>query len=175
MRVNIPVLMENDYREIESILENLRLSTDARCVFLTDNEGRYIARTGAVDRLPLAKIASLLGGSLATLNEAGKNIDNDAEAINLAYRESPYGILNVVNVGPQFLLIIIFQNSSVDHRLPKIWPTVLATVHALREKIFRLEISPSDSRVDGTFNESISDELQKLLARENNPDGGLGS
>jgi CheY-like chemotaxis protein len=168
VRENLPVLAEKDYQEIENILQDLRHTIDARCAFLTDNEGRYIARTGAVDRLPLAKIASLLGGCLSTLDEAGKNIDSDAEAINLAYRESPYGILYVVNVGPQFLLIILFQGSSAEHRLPNIWSAALKTVHSLREKIFRIEVSPSDSPIDGTFNEAISDELRKILLKPGN-------
>ena len=50
------------------------------------------------------KIAALLGGSIATLIEAGRTIDNDEEAINLGYREAQKGNLYVINIGRSVLI-----------------------------------------------------------------------
>ena len=158
------VLSDDDYLEINQILQRLQTAVAARAVLLTDSEGKYIACSGDVNDLPLNKIASLLGGSLATLIEAGRSIDNDPDSTYLAYREGGHDNIFAVNVGLQFLLIIILQRGSVNSRLGVIWYTAQATVHTLKEKFASSKYVLPGDVLSPNMEKAVSGELQKILS-----------
>jgi len=158
------VLSDDDYLEINQILQGLQSVVGARAVLLTDSEGKYIACSGDVKDLPLNKIASLLGGSLATLIEAGRSIDNDPDSTYLAYREGGQDNLFAVNVGLQFLLIIILQRGSMNSRLGVIWYTAQAAIHTLKEKFASSRFVLPGDVLSPNMEKAVSGELQKILA-----------
>lgn len=165
------VLSEQDYREVDHLLSDLQAAVGARCIFLTDSEGRYIAGTGLFEDMPLTKIASLLGGSLATLTEAGRMIDRDEDAINLAYREGVRDNLYVVNIGLLFLLIIVIERGTFSSRLGSVWYRAQITAADLREKFAGMKCTPPDDLLGRNLEEAFSGELRKILSipKENLP------
>jgi CheY-like chemotaxis protein len=70
----ILVLSEKDYRDVDRILCQLQGDVAARCILMADGEGRCLARAGNTEYLDLTQLASLLGGSMTTLGEAGKAV-----------------------------------------------------------------------------------------------------
>ena len=158
------VLAENDYREVVQILRKLQADVGARYIFLTDNEGRYIAFTGIDDNVNFRKIAALLGGSIATLIEAGRTIDNDEETINLGYREAQKGNLYVVNVGRQFLLIIVIDRGPSSSRLGTVWYCAQATVLTLREKFDHAEYNSAENMLGENLEQAIAGGLQDIFS-----------
>jgi len=167
------VLSENDYRQVIQILRKLQADVGARYIFLTDNEGRYIAFTGIDDNVNFRKIATLLGGSIATLIEAGRTIDNDEEAINLGYREAKKGNLYVINIGRQFLLIIAIDRGPSSSRLGTVWYCAQATVLALREKFDHAEYTNAENMLGENLEQAIAGGLQDVFidAGSNRPPG----
>ena len=165
------VLSENDYREVVHILRKLQADVGARYIFLTDNEGRYIAFTGIDDDVNFRKIAALLGGSIATLIEAGRTIDNDEEAINLGYREAQKGNLYVINIGRQFLLIIVIDRGPSSSRLGTVWYCAQTTVMALREKFGHAEYTNAENMLGENLEQAIAGGLQDVFfdASSNRP------
>ncbi len=159
----IPVLSDRDYRDVVHILKELWVDVGARYVFLTDNEGRYIAFVGVEDDIKLATVASLLGGSIATLIEAGKAIDHDEEASNLAYREAKNGYLYVINAGTQFQLIIVINKSSYSCRLGSVWYYALNTVTTLKGKFEQTESLQPEDLFGKNAEQTVSGELQDIL------------
>ncbi len=160
----IPVLSDFDYREVVQILEKLQGDVGARYIFLTDNEGRYIAFVGVEDDIKLATVSSLLGGSIATLIEAGKAIDHDDEASNLAYRESKNGYLYVVNAGTQFQLIIVISRSSYPCRLGSVWYYAQNTVELLRKKFEQSENTQPENLLGDNAEQAVFGGLQEILS-----------
>jgi len=158
------VLSEDDYLEINQTLQRLQAAIGARAVLLTDNEGKYIACSGIVNELPLDKIASLLGGSLATLVEAGRSIDDDPDSIYLAYREGGHDNLFAVNVGLQFLLIIILQRGTTNSRLGTLWYVAQTTVQTLKEKFASSKYVLPGDVLSPNMEKAVSGELQKILS-----------
>ncbi len=157
------VLSENDYREVVQILRKLQADVGARYIFLTDNEGRYIAFTGIDDNVNFRKIAALLGGSIATLIEAGRTIDNDEEAINLGYREAKKGNLYVINIGRQFLLIIVIDRGPSSSRLGTVWYCAQATVMTLRGKFEHAEYTSAENLLGENLEQAIAVGLQDVF------------
>ena len=142
----------------------MQADVGARYIFLTDNEGRYIAFTGIDDNVNFRKIAALLGGSIATLIEAGRTIDNDEEAINLGYREAQKGNLYVVNVGRQFLLIIVIDRGPSSSRLGVVWYCAQATVLTLREKFEHAEYTSAGNLLGENLEQAIAGGLQDIFS-----------
>jgi len=163
------VLSDDDYREVNHVLQQLQGNLGARSVLLTDSEGKYIACAGVMNDLPIGKISSLLGGCLATLIEAGKSVDDDEEATNLAYREGKQDNLYVVNVGLQFLLIIIIQRGSMNSRLGTVWYAAQAAVETLRGKIASLKLAISGDLLDADLEQAVSNQLQQILCSPEQP------
>ncbi|HTX78985.1 MAG TPA: response regulator [Longilinea sp.] len=147
---------QSDYPEINEILLQLQNTARARCIFLTDNEGKYLACTGSMENLSLTRIALLLGKSISNLIEAGKSIGNDQKAINLSYRESEHGDLYVTNVGPRFLLIVIIQRDSFNNHLETIWRLIKATVVTLQKKTSSDEFSPLGDLMDMNMERAVT-------------------
>jgi CheY-like chemotaxis protein/predicted regulator of Ras-like GTPase activity (Roadblock/LC7/MglB family) len=163
------VLSEVDYRKLNQIMEQLQKDVGARCVILTDGEGRSIARIGHVEDLPLARIASLLGGSVATLEEAGRTIDSKDDGFNLAYREGKSGNIYAVNIGTQFLLIILIERGPFSSRLGMVWYSAQNAAAALLEGMNNAKYSSPGDVLRGDLEQAMDGELDRLFGGEPAP------
>jgi two-component system response regulator (stage 0 sporulation protein F) len=169
----ILVLSEKDYRDVDALLSRLQGEVAARCVLLADSEGRCLARAGNADRLDLGQIASLLGGSMTTLGEAGKAVDPGEEGVNLAYREGKREDLYAVNVGV-FLLILIIDRGPFSTRLGSVWYAAQKASGELREKFRTADYRTTENTLDRDMEHALYGELQKILV-ENGPVSRIGS
>lgn len=166
----ILVLSDERYRQISRLLERLRSDVSARCVYLTNAEGRTIARTGDTDQLPMEQIASLLGGGMATLIEAGRGLDGDTEAINLAYREGKGEYLYALNIGRDMLLIMVIDRGPYSSRLGSAWYYAQQAALNLRELIKETTQSSQQIFKETIDQQAFDTELNKLFS-ENNDTG----
>jgi two-component system response regulator (stage 0 sporulation protein F) len=162
-RPGVLVLSDKHYRHINTLLMELNREINARCIFLTTGEGRFIARVGNVENLPLEQIASLIGGGIATMIEAGHVIDGDFDAINLAYREGKRENLFVINIGRDLLLIIITSNGTLSTRLGMVWYYARQTAFKLQEKLEDSDYTSLQQVLGENIGQAIDDELDKLV------------
>jgi two-component system, response regulator, stage 0 sporulation protein F len=143
-RPGILILSDERYLKINEALTQLQVDVGARCIFLTNPEGHFLAKIGDMRRLPLEQIACLVGGSVATLLEAGRIIDGEDDTINLTYREGKRDNLYVVNIGIQLLLIIVSERGTYSSKLGTVWYYAQKTALALRRQLGEAEYaSPS--------------------------------
>jgi CheY-like chemotaxis protein len=161
------VLSDEQYRQINQMLEQLRTDVGARCVLLTNPEGRTVARIGDTEELPLAQITSLLGGGIATLIEVGRSLDGDTEAINLAYREGKNEYLYALNVGQQMLLFLVIDRTPYSSRLGSAWYYAQQTALTLREKLSQTHQSNPQHVFNEAVDEAFDAELDKLFSSDN--------
>ena len=159
----IPVLSDDHYQQVNRMLEKLLTDVGARCVFLTNTQGQAIARTGHTDKLPAVEMASLLGAGIATLNEAGRVLEADPEAINLAYRESTNGYLYAVNVGQRQLLILVIARRAYSSRLGTVWYHARQTALALRQIVSEAAQVTPQQIFNPSVNQDFETELDKLF------------
>jgi len=155
---------DEQYQQIYSLLEKLRNNVSARCVFLTNAEGRTIIRIGDIEKLPVEQITSLLGGGIATLIEAGRTIDGDAEAINLAYREGKNEYLYALNIGQQMLLFLIIDRGPYSSRLGSAWYYAQQTALGLREKLHNTKQKQPAPIFDEALDQAFDAEIDKLFS-----------
>jgi len=157
------VLSEKDYGEIDRILSELHNGINARYTVITDNDGRYITCRGIYDNLPLTTITSLLGGSLATLTEAGRMIDNHKDAIHLAYREGLRDNLYVIDVGHSFLLTIFIERDTTGSQLGAVWSYAQKAVTSLQRQFSRRSRAETEELIGEDFEQAFSGQLQTLM------------
>jgi CheY-like chemotaxis protein len=169
----ILVLSEKDYRDVDALLSRLQGEVAARCVLLADSEGRCLARAGNSDNFDLGQIASLLGGSMTTLDEAGKAVDPAADGINLAYREGKQEDLYAVNVGV-FLLILIVDRGPFSTRLGSVWYAAQKASGELRTKFRTADYRTTENTLNRDMEQALFGELQKILV-ETGPASRAGS
>jgi CheY-like chemotaxis protein len=165
----ILVLSETDYREVARLLSRLQGEVAARCVLLADSEGRCLARAGNAEDFDLSQIASLLGGSMTTLAEAGKAVDPGESGINLAYREGKQEDLYAVNVG-SFLLILVVDRGPFASKMGSVWYSAQKAAAELREKFRTADVRTTDGSLGRDMEQALYGELQKIFV-ENVPSG----
>jgi CheY-like chemotaxis protein len=159
----ILVLSDERCRRFNHILEKLRVDVSARCVFLTDAEGRTISQTGDTEKIRLEQVASLLGGGIATLLEAGRMIDNDADAINLAYREGKQDYLYAINIGQHLLMILIIDRTQYSSRLGAVWHYVQQVALTLRHELEQAEYANPQQVFQEGVDQAFNAEIDKLF------------
>lgn len=164
-RPGILILSDERYRQVNHLLGRLRGDVGARCTFVTDADGRLIARSGNTDKLHVEGVASLLGGGIATLREVGYALDGDADAINLAFREGKHEFLYAVNIGQQLLLILMIDRGPYSSRLGTVWYYVQQAAVDLSQIVGKAEYASPRQVFGQEIEQTFSAELDKLLTR----------
>ncbi len=162
-RPGVLVLSNEKHEQVSQLMAQLQADVGARCTFLTNSEGRTIARTGQTEKLPMADIASLLGGGMATLTEAGRALDDDIETINLAYHEGKREHLYAINIGHHLLLILIIDRSPYSSRLGSVWYYARQAAVNLRQTLREAEYVNPQQIFDESVEQAFDTELDKLL------------
>lgn len=164
-RTGVLVLSPERHKQVSHLLAQLQKDVSARCTFLTNAEGRPLAKTGQLDRLPLVELASLLSGGLASLNEVGRTLDLNGEAINLAYHEGRREHLYAINIDHHFLLILIIDRGPYSSRLGSVWYYARQVALLLRDILSEAEYDQPPLLFQGMIEQAFTTELDKLLSR----------
>ncbi len=168
-RPGILILSDERYRQVNEILDRLRGDVGARCIFLTDGEGHFIARSGNTAELPLEQIASLVGGGVASLIEVGRLIDGMEDTVNLCYREGKRENLYVVNIGHQYLLIVICDRGPYCSKLGAVWFFAQRVALELRQKLGEAEYASPHHVLSEDIGQELDAQLDHLFVDEDIP------
>ena len=163
-RPKLFALTDDQQQEVTLLLNKLKVDVSARCIFLTQASGETILRCGDAGTLPVENIAALLGGSMSTILEVGCLLDKEADAINLAFHEGQKENLYAVNVGRQFLMIIIINRSSYNSRLGSVWHYAQQAAMTLRRQLDQMTSVSSQGIFDQFSDEVFEAEIDKLVS-----------
>lgn len=158
------ILSNQRYDRVNQLLKQLAGDISARCIFLADVQGQIIAHTGGTEQIRTQEIVSLLGGSIATLEEAGRTMDRKDEAICLVYRENDSRCLYALNVGYSFILVLIIDRGEYSSRLGTVWYYAQRVTVKLRQIMSQAEYADSQRIFDQEVDQQFDSELDKLLA-----------
>lgn len=150
------------YQKVGVAMESLRTCLHGRCILLSDAFGNIIYRVGNLGELPLEAMTSLLCGGVATLVEAGKSMD-EQDVINLAYREGKSSDLYALNLGSQWVLIIVVDRGQYYERLGSVWYHARKTAVELRAMLEKSNPAKTVVKFAGAIDQAYSDELDKLF------------
>ncbi len=160
---SVLVLSDEYYRQVSNLLNSLQSEVGARCVFLADGSGHFIAQAGDMGETPVDQIASLVGGAVVSLFEVGRLLDGSEDTMNLCYREGKRENLYVINIGLQLLLVIIIEVGQFSSRLGSVWYYAQQTATKLREKLSTAEYAQADTVLGQNFEGSLDAQLDQLF------------
>jgi hypothetical protein len=155
-------LSKDQFAKCNEALIRLRNNINARCIMVSDPVGRVLISTGSLEGISSDTITSLLGGGLATLLEAGRELDRDA-VLNLSYREGKKTDLYALNVGEVLILIIIIDKGRFYSKLGTVWYYARQTALSLDSEILKSNDAPNQPIFNDVNNETIADEIDRLI------------
>ncbi|HMD89049.1 MAG TPA: response regulator [Anaerolineaceae bacterium] len=129
------------FEHIDLLLQ-LQQEVSARCVLVADKAGHILAQTGDLNELKTDVLTKSLTEGFDKLLQAGCTIDNDFEAVNLAYRESKLHNLYAVSVGQDFLLVLVIDRGDYSNRLGTVWFYARQTGVALKKHLIASDSRP---------------------------------
>ncbi len=155
-------LSRQQYAKCNEELIKLRNNVSARCIMLSDPVGRVLISTGSIEGIASDTITSLLGGGLATLLEAGKELDQES-VLNLSYREGRNTDLYALNIGKILILILIIDKGRFYNKLGTVWYYARQAALNLESGIADNTDKPDQQVFNNVNNETISDEIDRLI------------
>ncbi len=156
-------LSVEQYKFCQERILSLRHTIAARCILLSDSVGRVLVSAGDVSNLEPELITSLLGGGIATLQEAGKELGDDP-IIHLSYREGTETDLYGLNIGSHFLLAILIDKKTGFSKMGSIWYYARQTALSIKDLLKTQTNNDQNLKnISQISNDDIENELDKLF------------
>lgn len=155
-------LSEENLKGVERILSDLQRNTNARCIVVSNPDGRVLIQQGETETISVDALATLVSGSIITLEEVG-HIFNDPTVINLAFREGAKSDLYVMNIGQRLMLILIQDKSVISPKIGTVWFYARQAAIAIDEMIKGPGKGKSEQKFTGEDSNNIISELDKIL------------
>jgi DNA-binding NarL/FixJ family response regulator len=148
--------------EIESELKDLRKNTNARCIVVSNQDGRVLVQIGDTENLSVDGLATLISGSIISLEEVG-HMFNDPTVINLAFREGAKSDLYVMNIGQRLMLILIQDKGMITPKLGTVWFYARKSAIAIDQFINNPSGTKKDGKTVDKLDTTVVDELDKMI------------
>jgi len=104
------VMYEEEFQEINEVLERLLKEAHARVIFLVDKNGQLISGVGETDRFDTTSLASLTAGNIAATGGLAKLIGE--KEFSILFHEGEKDNLHISIVGGRVILVVLFDARS---------------------------------------------------------------
>jgi predicted regulator of Ras-like GTPase activity (Roadblock/LC7/MglB family) len=154
------VMYEEEFNQIQLIVEKLVRDANAKVVFIVDKNGQLIAASGDVEHLDTTSLASLTAGNIAATGGMAKLLREEEFATQ--YHEGAKANVHIQLVGNRVILVVIFDSRSslglvrlrvkkATEELNRIFESLLKKVQEPGADTPFAEISDED--IDNLFND----------------------
>jgi predicted regulator of Ras-like GTPase activity (Roadblock/LC7/MglB family) len=100
------VMYEEDFNQIQQIVDRLVKDANANVVFIVDKNGQLIAVSGEDDSIDMTSLASLTAGCIATTGGIAQLLQENEFATQ--FHEGEHANLHVQLVGNRVILVVVF-------------------------------------------------------------------
>lgn len=104
------VMYEEEFQQIQGIVERLVQEANARVVFIIDKNGQLIAASGDTDQLDTTSLASLTAGNIAATGGMAKLLMENE--FTTQFHEGERANIHIQLVGKRVILVVIFDNKT---------------------------------------------------------------
>ena len=154
------VMYEEEFNQIQNVVDRLVKDANAKVVFIVDKNGQLIAASGDVDNLDTTSLASLTAGNIAATGGMAKLLKENEFATQ--FHEGEKANIHIQLVGNRVILVVIFDSKSslglVRLRVKKASEELGKVFVQLIEKAAAGNAAPvlgeiSDDDIDNLFND----------------------
>src|SRR5688572_2371059 len=154
------VMYEEEFNQIQAIVDRLVKEANARVVFIIDKNGQLIAASGDTEHLDTTSLASLTAGNIAATGGMAKLLRENEFATQ--FHEGEKANIHIQLVGNRVILVVIFDSKTslglVRLRVKKASEQLIGIFEILLQKIkdpnretVLAEITDDD--IDNLFND----------------------
>jgi predicted regulator of Ras-like GTPase activity (Roadblock/LC7/MglB family) len=153
------VMYEEEFNQIQVVVDRLVRDANAKVVFIVDKNGQLIAASGDIDNVDTTSLASLTAGNIAATGGMAKLLKEQEFATQ--FHEGEKANIHIQLVGNRVILVVIFDAKSslglvrlrvkkASEELNHVFETLLKKVHEPGDSPFA-EITDED--IDNLFND----------------------
>lgn len=102
------VMYEDERKQIQDVVARLVKNTNAKSVFIVDNNGQLIAASGNVDDLETTSLTSLITGNIAATGGMAKRLKENG--YDTQFHEGENVNIHMKLVGKRVVLVVIFES-----------------------------------------------------------------
>jgi predicted regulator of Ras-like GTPase activity (Roadblock/LC7/MglB family) len=157
------VMYDEEFKQINVVIEKLLREANAKVIFLVDKNGQLISGVGEVERFDTTSLASLTAGNIAATGGLAKLIGE--KEFSILFHEGEKDNLHISIVGGRVILVVLFDNRSslglVRLRVKKASDELTVIFEGLMQKAEEKEKSGT---TDFPFAEITDDDIDNLFS-----------
>ena len=104
------VMYEEEFNQIQAIVDNLVQAANSKVVFIIDKNGQLIAAAGETEHIDTTSLASLTAGNIAATGGIAKLLRENEFATQ--FHEGEKANIHIQLVGNRVILVVIFDSES---------------------------------------------------------------
>jgi predicted regulator of Ras-like GTPase activity (Roadblock/LC7/MglB family) len=104
------VMYDEEFKQINVVIEKLLREANAKVIFLVDKNGQLISGVGDIDRFDTTSLASLTAGNIAATGGMAKLIGE--KEFSILFHEGEKDNLHISIVGGRVILVVLFDSRS---------------------------------------------------------------
>ncbi|MDH5492379.1 MAG: roadblock/LC7 domain-containing protein [Myxococcales bacterium] len=154
------VMYEEEFNQIQVIVNRLVQEANAESVFIIDKNGQEIAKAGQTDDLDTTSLASLTAGNIAATGGIAKLLSE--KEFTTQFHEGERANIHITLVGNRVILVVIFDSKTslglvrlrvrkANEELNEIFESLLKKVQDPDQETPFAEITDDD--IDNLFND----------------------
>ena len=157
------VMYDEEFKQINVVIEKLLREANAKVIFLVDKNGQLISGVGEVERFDTTSLASLTAGNIAATGGLAKLIGE--KEFSILFHEGEKDNLHISIVGGRVILVVLFDSRSslglVRLRVKKASDELTVIFDGLMQKAEEKEKSGT---TDFPFAEITDDDIDNLFS-----------
>jgi len=157
------VMYDEEFRQINIVIDKLLREANAKVIFLVDKNGQLISGVGEVERFDTTSLASLTAGNIAATGGLAKLIGE--KEFSILFHEGEKDNLHISIVGGRLILVVLFDIRSslglVRLRVKKASDELTVIFDGLMQKAEEKEKSGT---TDFPFAEITDDDIDNLFS-----------
>ena len=104
------VMYDEEFQEINEVIQRLLKEANAKVIFLVDKNGQLISGVGETERFDTTSLASLTAGNIAATGGLAKLIGE--KEFSILFHEGEKDNLHISIVGGRVILVVLFDKHS---------------------------------------------------------------
>ena len=157
------VMYDEEFQRISAVIDKLLRESNAKVIFLVDNNGQLIAGCCETENLDTTSLASLTAGNIAATGGLAKLIGE--KEFSILFHEGEKDNIHISIVAQRVILVVIFDHRSslglVRLRVKKASDELASVFEDLAEKATEVE---KTGNVNSPFAEITDDDIDNLFS-----------
>jgi predicted regulator of Ras-like GTPase activity (Roadblock/LC7/MglB family) len=157
------VMYEEEYRKIQTSIDQLQLDARAKIVFVVDKNGQQIASAGEVSAVDATSLASLTAGNVAATDGLAKLIGE--KEFSILFHEGEKDNIHISIVANRVILVVIFDDrSSLGLIRLRVKKTANELADIFADLAAKAASNQAPSELEEAFSEITDEDIDNLFA-----------